>query len=61
MTPCPRDHQLAGLLNEQLEGVDEAQVVAHVDACPRCEARLAELTGGRHRPDSTATARQASN
>jgi hypothetical protein len=44
MTSCPSDHQLFGLLNEQLAGTDEAEIVAHVDACPRCEARLAELT-----------------
>ena len=44
MTPCPSDQRLFELLNEQLDGADEAQIVAHVDACPRCEARLAELT-----------------
>src|SRR5437879_2805829 len=44
MTQCPSDQQLLCLLNEQLDGADEAQIVAHVDACPRCQERLDELT-----------------
>ncbi len=44
MTPCPSDHDLQHLLNEDLVAADEANVVAHVESCQRCQARLENLT-----------------
>src|SRR5262245_43410546 len=45
MTGCPDDTTLARLLDSQLPHAERLAVEAHVESCPDCEAKLADLTG----------------
>jgi serine/threonine protein kinase/tetratricopeptide (TPR) repeat protein len=44
MDLCRCDPQLSRLLEDQLHGGDHASIVAHVETCAACQARLEELT-----------------
>ena len=44
MTGCSSDMMLARLLDEQLDRVDHASIVEHVESCVCCQERLKELT-----------------
>ena len=44
MTGCSSDMMLARLLDEQLDPVDHASIVEHVESCVSCQERLKELT-----------------
>jgi eukaryotic-like serine/threonine-protein kinase len=46
MSACPGEDLLLGLLNERLDGSELAEMVVHVEACPRCQQHLEELTRG---------------
>jgi hypothetical protein len=44
MQPCPSPDQLRQILAEQLSVHDGALLAAHLEACPRCQQALEELT-----------------
>jgi eukaryotic-like serine/threonine-protein kinase len=44
MTLCSSDRLLSPLLEEQLDQDEYDSIVAHVEACPRCQERLQQLT-----------------
>jgi WD40 repeat protein len=44
MLPCPSPEQLRRLLAGDLPGPDEGRVESHVEACPRCQETLDQLT-----------------
>jgi WD40 repeat protein/tetratricopeptide (TPR) repeat protein len=46
MQGCPSDEQFEGLLAEQLGAADRDAVETHVEGCPTCQQRLAELADG---------------
>jgi len=46
MNACPSPDQLRLLLAEQLCDEERADVEAHLEGCPACQATLAELAGG---------------
>jgi serine/threonine protein kinase len=45
MTLCPSDEQFAGLLADALSTAERHTVARHVEGCPRCQEKLARLTG----------------
>ncbi|MCR9198966.1 MAG: serine/threonine-protein kinase [Planctomycetaceae bacterium] len=45
MQSCPDDNVLQGFLNESGTADDQQFVHDHIDACPRCVARLEQLAG----------------
>jgi serine/threonine protein kinase/tetratricopeptide (TPR) repeat protein len=47
MTCCSNSDQLALLLDERLDEAEQALIMDHVEACPRCQKNLEELTGGK--------------
>src|SRR5262249_8542177 len=44
MTPCPFRDQLVPFLGERLDDAAQVSLMAHVETCPECQARLEELT-----------------
>ncbi len=44
MTLCPSEALLDGLLNEDIEGMELAQIEVHVETCLRCQGHLDDLT-----------------
>jgi hypothetical protein len=44
MTSCPSDQELQRLLNDELDGADEAESVIHIESCVKCQERLNDLT-----------------
>ena len=46
MSACPSQDQLHGLLNECLDGPELAEIVIHIETCPRCQEQLEDLTRG---------------
>src|SRR5271166_1866175 len=46
MSLCPSDDLLLGLLEERLAGPELAEIVIHVEICPRCQEYLECLTRG---------------
>ena len=68
MSPCPSRDSLQGLLDEKLEGPELAEIVIHIEICPRCQERAGdsderprlEIDGARGpgRPDPAGEARR---
>src|SRR5207247_10566583 len=46
MSRCPPGEELLHLLAEQLGESQREALEGHVETCPACQGRLAELTGG---------------
>src|SRR5262245_1172030 len=44
MSDCPKfEADLSALIDNELPAARQAEVLAHVEQCPQCEARMAEL------------------
>ena len=44
MTACPSRDLIVELLDERLQGPELAEIVAHIEECPRCQTHLEDLT-----------------
>ncbi len=50
MNACPNDGVLLQFLDGDLNAEDDAQILAHLEDCARCQEHLERLTGGQPVP-----------